>query len=144
VCTYIYIYLHVYMYIYMNTCVYVCIYVYFHIYIGDANVATAARASGVRRSYILKISYVYMSICMYIHVFVYMYVCTYIYIYICIYICVCVSHPHASQVAEVSRQTPGICMSKRIRIRIRIRLGICSADGSTHTESNKLYRKVKH
>ena len=21
---------------------------------------------------------------------------------------------------------------------------ICSADGSTHTESNKLYRKVKH
>jgi len=27
---------------------------------------------------------------------------------------------------------------------VKANLHLCSADGSTHTESNKLYRKVKH
>ena len=94
-----------------------------------------------------------------------MYVCIYIYIYIYI----CIYAPNSLRLEQFSQlkvegrlergdggQVVGP-LSRRLELNHEARDGgptscakrgrtaqLCSADGSTHTESNKLYRKVKH
>jgi len=67
----------------------------------------------------------YLLIYMYIHIYMCVYTCIYRYLYICIFL--------------YSRQSE--TLTQRIEA---LQAYVCSADGSTHTESNKLYRKVKH
>ena len=155
---YIYIYLSLYIYIYIYiyvcvcvcvcVCMYICMYVYINIYI-----------------YIYIYIYRYIQIYRYIHVYIYVYVCVCGGVTrgrVCGNWCGCPPCALAparrarGTLAAVSRESHIEESRRRSRRRVNptscahltrpvlCSWNICSADGSSHTESNKLYRKVKH
>ena len=71
---------------------------------------------------------------MYIYICVCVYVCTCVCVYVYIYMCVVCLY---LSISIDIRQMPEQALH-------RLKRYLCSASGSTHIESGKLYRKVKH
>jgi len=82
----------------------------------------------------------------YLHIYIYRYRYRYIYIYVCV--CVCVSRLNSDSLFMPPAPHASVLEPDPYNILVHLEAfmheSICSADGPTHTESNKLYRKVKH